>query len=251
MVAQVQAVIARRGVDAIVFLIMGAHQQFAAAGMLPEQAEAQPELVAHAARICRASRIVESGVTRQVPPGETIAEAVVQRGPIGAAKVHAVEIAITGANIACLVRARSCGDEIDRPARSVAAIERALRAFQDLDPVEVIQHQAGLHIGRQIDAVGIDRCSRRRQRLMVDGADAADLEGDLRAVGHRRVDAGEQVGNVFCPEEGIREAERIGLDYADGHRNVGQWRRAGCGGRDNRVQAPRRVACFSESRGGK
>ena len=224
---------------------MGAHQQFPAARILPQQANAQAEFVAHAACVRRAGRIVQRRIARKIPPGKAVAEAVTRRGPIGAAKVHAAEIAIAGPHIAALALARPDRNEIDRAARGIAAIQRALRALQHLDPLQVVQHQAGLDVGREIDAIGIDGRRRRRQRLMVHRADAADLEGHLRAIGHRRIDAGQQVGHILCPQIGIRQPQRIGPDNADRHGNVSQWRSAGRSGRHNRVQAPRRVAGLS------
>lgn len=71
---------------------------------------------------------------------------------------------------------------------------------------------------------------------MVHCADAADLEGDLSAIGHGGVHARQQVRDVFCAKIGICQFQVIGADHADRHRNVAESRGARHGGRHDRVE---------------
>ncbi len=241
MVVKVKCIIARRGIDAIVFLIVRAHEQGPTKRLVPIEAEAQTEFVPHTARIFRAGNIVECGVARQVPPGEAIAEAIIVVLPIGAIQVSAIQVAIARPNIPALVLARFRGNEIDRAPGRVAAIQRALRAFQNFHTGKIIQHQARLDVGRQIDAIGIDRSGGGRQGLMVNRADAANLEGDLRTVCDSGLNPGQQVSHVLGTDISIRQRQIPGINHADGHRNVCQRRGARGGGGDDRVQPVHRV----------
>ena len=205
-IAEPQRVIARGGVDAIVFLIMRAHQKRAAKGFVPVEAKAQAELIPLAASGLRAAGIVQRRPARQIAPGEAIAEATSKTLPIGALDIRPVQIAIAGADVSRLSLTGAFGQEVDRAAGGIAPEQRALRTLQHFDARKVVQHEAGLHIRRQQHAVGIDRGCARCQRLMVDRADAADLEGDLRPVGDGGLNPGQQVGHVLGSEIGGGEA---------------------------------------------
>ncbi len=70
--------------------------------------------------------------------------------------------------------------ELDRAADRVAAGERALRAAQDLDAVEIeqIEHRSGQ--GRIIDVVDIEADPRLQRRAGIILADAADIGAERR-----------------------------------------------------------------------
>ena len=99
--------------------------------------------------------------------------------PSGAAKRAEVPAGETNRGFA-LVR-RRLGDQVDGTAEAVAAVERALRAAKDLDPLEV--EKVGQHHRRprQVDAVQIHGGTRIGPREHRIGADPADR--DLRQSG--------------------------------------------------------------------
>ena len=70
------------------------------------------------------------------------------------------------------------GDQADRAADRVAALERALRAAQDLDPLEVEQVEVRAGQRRIIDVVDIDADAGLEGRVEVELADAADRRAD-------------------------------------------------------------------------
>ena len=92
----------------------------------------------------------------------------------GALDAHLVEAPIVDAGVAVGLAARLAGNEIDRAARGVAAIERALRAFQHLDAlgVEELEELAGRR--SEIDVVDIDADGAGDVGVEVVDADAAD-----------------------------------------------------------------------------
>ena len=95
-----------------------------------------------------------------------------------------------------------------------------MRPLQDLDPFKVVKQRAGLHVGRLEDAIGINRCGGRGQRLMVDRPDTANLEGNLGPVRHRSFDPGEQFGEVFGTCGPLRLLKRGFIDQQDRARDT-------------------------------
>ena len=94
------------------------------------------------------------------------------------------------------VVAGPAGDELDRAADGVLAVERALRAAQDFDPLDVEQVELVAADARQIDVVDIDADGRVERLQRVRLADAADE--DVGRVGRAAALDDVEVGTAPC-----------------------------------------------------
>ena len=125
---------------------------------------------------------------------------------------------------------RACGNEVDDAGGRVAAVERALRAAQHLDSLEIEEaHFLRLRTG-DVDAVDVE-CGRRVALLgTVGGRGAADR--DLQAVAaHDR-----EVGNGFFELGRIGDAglgQFVPADCGHGDGGLGQQRFDAVGGDDD------------------
>ena len=103
-------------------------------------------------------------MTRGEPEAPRVAEWAADR----ALQLDPVEFAVAGLDVTLELLARHPGDQIDRATRGIAPVQRALRATQDLDAVDVEELREA-HVGpAEIDAVERDGHARV-------GADAKDV----------------------------------------------------------------------------
>ena len=98
-------------------------------------------------------------------------------------------------------------------ARRIAAIERTLRPFEDFGAVHIKQQGAGLNIGRQICAVDINGGGSGGEGLMVNRANAPNLEGNLAAIGHGSLKARDMLRELF---RAVELRENLSVHNADG-----------------------------------
>jgi len=122
-------------------------------------------------------------------------------------------IGIAREQVAFIFAGRSLGDEIDRAAVRVTSIERALRAAQDLDPLEVDLEQVSHRRTRLIDTVDMNGDA---GGALVE-ADAADRH---RGLPEQIADLG--AGNTELQPCGRRNAaifEHLRIQCRDGDRN--------------------------------
>ena len=152
-----------------------------------------------------------------------VAHLLVQRTAITKSRIEPVKIARTDAYIASLIGGRANRHQIDRATGGIAAIKRALRPFQHLYALQIIEHETRLDIGRQKYAIRINRRRRRRQRLMVHRANSPDLERHLRAIGNRRLNPGYKVGQVARPQKGRGKLQPLTIQYRHRGRQVRHW----------------------------
>jgi hypothetical protein len=121
-----------------------------------------------------------------------------------------VVVAERAADLAAEGRFRPLGDDVDGAADRVAAIERALRPAQDLDPVDEQGSLRGLAVRSGVEAVRIDRDAGVGAQHIGQAADAAQAHPVGAGVERQ---AGRKGGEV--------------LDRADAHdvpRRVGEGR---------------------------
>ncbi len=115
---------------------------------------------------------------------------------------------------------RLTGNDVDRAAQRVLAVERPLRSAQHLDPFQVEQFELRAEGARLEDAVDIDGDARiGRQIVDVADAEAADLENQaVRSVAAARLQ--HKVRRVFREIGGGLDLERVdarGAECGDGH----------------------------------
>jgi hypothetical protein len=169
--------------------------------------------------------------------GEVVAEALAAEPGDRAADLHAVhhrargaedqvELLI-GADVGAGAEARlvgeTAGDVLDRAADRVAAVERALRPAQHLDPLDVVNVEHGRLRAVEEDVVEIEADARLEAGDRILLADAAD-EGGQRGVGAARGlqrDVGRGVGDVGEVDRALA-LERLALISGDGDRHVDQ-----------------------------
>ena len=136
------------------------------------------------------------------------------------------------------------GDEVDRAARRIAAVKRALRPAQDFDALEIIKLLAVARAEALIDFVDIDpdrRC--RRSRKLVGDRDAAEREIGLRIrIGRGHLDIGQAAHEVTRLADPARR-EIFGREGRDGGGNILKILRPLLGGHDD-VAEPARARRF-------
>src|SRR5690606_15526394 len=135
---------------------------------------------------------------------------------------------------------RLAAEPLDRAADRVLARQRALRAAQDLDPVEVDEVERGTERDAVVDVVDVDADARFVRELEVVLADAADVDrGGLRAAAlsaRREADAGRALGELL--DIGLVAGfHQRGVDRGDGERGFLQALPAELGGDDDFVDA--------------
>ena len=142
---------------------------------LPVLAPSGQQIMDIAVRMGARSRDAEADAVRDRPADRRLAADRVERA-IGERGLRLKIVAWLG------------GDEVDRAARRVAAIERALRPFQHLDAFEV-EKLEGLRAGRtDIDLVDIDTVRSSIVRIGVGEPDAADIDERLIALAAGKAD---------------------------------------------------------------
>ena len=146
-----------------------------------------------------------------------------------------VAAAIADLDEAAAVGVRPPGDQADRAADRVAALERALRAAQDLDPLEIEQVEIGAGQRRIIDVVDIDADAGLVGRAEIELADAADRGADRGAEGGALLAQGHVRGLVGDLDEAVLAAllEQLGRNRGDRERRILQPLRAELGGDDH------------------
>ena len=97
-----------------------------------------------------------------------------------------------------------------------------MRTFQDFDPFKIVKQGPRLHIGGEKNAVQIYGGGGRRQRLMVDGADAANLKRNLVAIGDSGLNARQKLRDFFRAVETVRLVDLRPADHIDARRNVAE-----------------------------
>ena len=106
---------------------------------------------------------------------------------------HRVVVAVAGGGVGGqLADLRLRRQHVDRAARRVAAVQRALRAFEDLHPLQIVEHAGGAGGTADINAIIVERdrgIAVGREREIADAAHAAGL-GDA---GGGEVGAGDDV----------------------------------------------------------
>ncbi len=183
-------------------------------------------------------RILDIAVALGVERSEADGEALADRTGDRAAQLHLVVGAVGGKQAGVELIARPAGDEAQGAADRVLAVERALRAAQHLDPLQVEQVELGASDAAVIDAVDIDADRRVEglQRVRLTDAANEDVGGvggaaalDDVEVRHRALQAG-RVGRLDAVEAALREgADRgrhalqilLGAAGGDGHFLVG------------------------------
>ena len=197
MIAKRQRAVQRRRVHACVLLVVRAQQQLHAQRQIEVQRATHAEFVAHAARFRRAADIVDAGILLQQARRDASAYALAYRTARCGLHIPAIETAIGQLGIALGLVCRPRGDEVHRSAGGIAALHGALRAFQNFHAREIVSQHARLHVGGEEHAIDMHRCCARRQRLMIHGAHAANLECRLRTIGDRGLHASKTLHHVF------------------------------------------------------
>ena len=136
-------------------------------------------------------------------------------------------------------------NQADRAARGVAAIERALRAAQHLDTLQIdeLEHRAGR--AADDDAVDIDADGRVCGEDRFGFADAPHLDDEVPL--GRRTGGGGEVRRDRAEHRGVGDAarfDRIGADRADRERDALQRFTALFSGDDDVVERGRLVAAI-------
>ena len=127
------------------------------------------------------------------------------------------------------------GDDVDRAAGGVAAVERALRSLDHFDALEVVEEARGRARAADIDAVEIERDRRVRQRVAVEIADAAQIEQRVRARRGRDLERRDDRGQLGRARD-AGAGERIARDGADRDRGALEIFRAALRGDDDVLQ---------------
>ena len=155
--------------------------------------------------------------------GDADRDAVGDRAGDGAAQVELVIIAVGGREVGAERVARPAGDEGERAADRVLAVERALRPAQHLDPLQIEQVELGAADAAVIDAVDIDADRRIEGLQRVGLADAANVDvgrvGGAAAlddveVRHRALQAG-RVLRLDAVERALAERRDRGRDVLE------------------------------------
>ncbi len=149
-----------------------------AAGRLNVRREAARR--ARRRRVVRA-RVVEAGyiaVHRPRHARNADVEVVVDRESARTLDVGAVELALGQRDVDVVLAVRLAGEQLQRAADRVASGERALRAAQNLDAVEVEEVDQVAGDRRVVDVVDIDADAGLDRRIEVRLADAADVRDE-------------------------------------------------------------------------
>ena len=204
MLADVQAVIKRGCVNAVIFGVMHIEQNFGLIGRRKASYGAKPEFIFFAAAgiggrhvwVCH--DIIQRRILRQISSREAEREDITDRESRAGVQVNPLEISELGREIARLFLTGQDGIEINRAAGGVTAIERTLRAFQNFGAVYVKKERAGLNIGGLVNTVDIDSRSGGGEGLMIHRANSANLKSHLTAICHGRLKAGDFLRQLFC-----------------------------------------------------
>ena len=96
-------------------------------------------------------------------------------------------------DVALLVEARLVGDEVDRAAGGILAVQRPLGTAQHLDALEVVHLDAEQHHTALVDLIDVAGDRARLAEAVIEHRDAAQRE-DRRALADDAIDL--QVGNL-------------------------------------------------------
>ena len=131
-------------------------------------------------------QILGVAVALQVEPREAQFECWINRQVDRALNTNRVEIAILRGDKALELVAGLAGDQVDRSARRVAAIKRALRPAQHLDPLNVEKFVLGTHAdGREVEQDAGAIVGGRRNRVVADAANGWPIIADDQKIGHQ------------------------------------------------------------------
>ena len=133
-------------------------------------------------------------------------------------RVIGAVIAVASARPAAELAGRGLGDDRQRAAFGVAAEQRALRALQDLDPLDVEERGVEAVLAAEVDAVDIDADALLARGLVgVQRHDAADADGQCRLARLEGRDAERRDAAVGEVAERLDVAvlERLRTDHRD------------------------------------
>ena len=157
-------------------------------------------LVLHLARFPAERQVVEVAVALPVCARDLECELLAHRDVDVAVELLVVIVAVAEAHAAAELRLRTLPGDVDDAGDRVAAEQRALRAAQDLDALQIdgLEHRAGI----RADEHAVDDDADRGIEVLLDvgGADAADRDRRRTARSLLQVvddDVGRRVGEVL------------------------------------------------------
>ena len=194
-------------------LVADARQHLGVLARVPQQREAHVLLVL-LVDVVAAGEVPDVAVAALHGGGEAHRHVLAERGVVDALDVAAVVIA-AGHLDAALGRERGpVGDDVDRAARGVAPEQRALRALEHLDALDVDEGRLGAGAARGVHAIDVDRHGRVGADGPVVGLHAADAVGGLQRLVVVHVHAGREATDVgeVARAELFQRLARIGGD---------------------------------------
>ena len=209
-------------------------------GRLEGQRGAKAELVLGAAIFSARDRFLPAFIAVLAANGETGLCLVGQRQVEHAFEIPGVIIADVSRYLRLEFVRRLVGDHVDQACRRVAAEQRALRAFEDFDALD-IEDRAGIHEGKGIgDFVNIgadSRCGRQVDRIE---SDAAQRIGRHALIALRDREAGHD-GLQVVDAVHAQCVERVFTKGLDAHRDIVDRFLAALGGHNDGTELERAV----------
>ena len=191
-------------------LVIPRQQHAGVVGEVPAPYRAGAEIVV-AAVAPAAGGVGDPAVAAVAVAAEAQRHVVVERHVDQAVQVLPAIIARAHAHAALEMVARLVGDDRDRAGRRVAAEQGALRAFQHLDPLDVVEREQGGAGARRVDAVDVYAHGRLGADAEVVGADAAQLVTGLG----RLVAADDQAGHEQAHLAQVGGGQHVDLPGGD------------------------------------